>query len=43
MEEIFVDILGDADGIVHFTLDERFEAVMLANQLISEGSLDSTG
>jgi hypothetical protein len=43
MEEIFVDILGDADGLMHFALDERFEAVVLAYQLISEGSLDSTG
>lgn len=43
MEEIFVDILGDADGLVHFALDERFEAVMLAYQLVSKGPLDSTG
>lgn len=43
MEEIFVDILGDADGLVHLALDERFEAVVLAYQLVSEGPLDSTG
>ena len=43
MKEIFVDILGDADGLVHLALDERFEAVVLAYQLVSEGPLDSTG